>query len=143
MPGGAGPVTWTFRVRYSESDQMDLAHHGAYVTWLEAGRIEWLREHGFSYRQLETEGVLMPVIELALTYRKPLRFDDEVDLTTQATVLGRSRVAFQSDLRLRGEDTIRSTGRVVVACVGPDGRPRRLPDTLTALLPAADATASA
>lgn len=127
-------VVLCFRVRYAESDQMGLAHHGAYVTWLEAGRIEWLREHGFSYRQLEIDGVLMPVTELEMSYRKPLRFDDEVELSTTATVVGRSRVEFRSEVRLAGDENPRTVGRVVVACVGPDGRPKRLPETLTSLL---------
>ncbi len=132
--GTSRAVAWQFRVRYAESDQMGYAHHGAYVTWLEAGRIEWLRAHGFSYRQLEIDGVLMPVIEVALTYRQPLRFDDEVILSTTAAVIGRSRVEFHSEIRLVGDEQPRTVGRVVVACVGADGRPRRLPESLTGLL---------
>jgi acyl-CoA thioester hydrolase len=124
----------TFRVRYAESDQMGFAHHAAYVVWLEAGRIEWLREHGFSYRQLETEGVLMPVTEVQVQYRRPLRFDDEVEATTDVVSMGRSRMEFRTEIRLRGDPELRSEGRVVIAAVGPDGRPRRLPENIVSAL---------
>jgi len=59
---------------------MGLAHHGAYVTWFEAARIEWLRFIGHSYRQLELDGVLMPVTEMTVRYKRSLRFDDEATL---------------------------------------------------------------
>jgi len=124
------PHLLTFRIRYAESDQMGLAHHAAYVVWLEAARIEWLRAQGLSYRALEEQGVLMPVIELTISYRRPLRFDDEIELSTIAAVLGPSRVAFTTSVRLAGDATVRAEATVVVACVGRDGRPQRLPVVL-------------
>lgn len=132
-PADSG-VTLGFRVRYAESDQMGYAHHAAYVVWLEAGRIEWLRSHGFSYRDLEAAGILMPVIEVDLRYRKPLRFDDEVILRTAAELLGRSRICFRSQVCGGDGAVLHAEGSVTVACVGADGRPRRLPPELAALI---------
>jgi acyl-CoA thioester hydrolase len=122
------------RVRYVESDQMGVAHHSAYVAWLEEARIEWLRTVGQSYRELEAQGVLMPVIELGVTYKRSFRFDDEIALVTSAEVLGRTRVAFTTRFQLAGEDEVRAEGRVVIAAIGRDGRPQRIPAALAATL---------
>jgi acyl-CoA thioester hydrolase len=132
-----GSVEHRFRVRYVESDQMGYAHHSAFIVWFEAGRIEWLREHGFSYRELETQGILMPVIDVQVQYKKPLRFDDEVLLRTGAKLLGRSRICFTSTVHVGASDEIRCAGSVTVACVNSAGKPQRLPETLAALLPIA------
>lgn len=125
------------RVRYAESDQMGYAHHSAFVVWMEEARIEWLRAIGHSYRELEAQGVLMPVIEVQITYKKPFRFDDQVELTTEMVALGRSRVQFTTVFRLAGDDTIHAEGRVVIAAVGRDGRPQRMPAGVVATLPVA------
>jgi acyl-CoA thioester hydrolase len=124
------------RVRYAESDQMGVAHHGAYVAWFEAARIEWLRAHGQSYRELEAQGVLLPVFALSIEYQRAVRFDDVLDLTTDAHALGPSRLRFTTVLRLAGDPTPRATGTVTLATVNRDGRPIRLPAVLAALLPA-------
>lgn len=55
---------------------MGVAHHAAYVVWLEAARVEWMRERGLSYRDLEASGVSMAVAGLELRYRRAARFDD-------------------------------------------------------------------
>jgi acyl-CoA thioester hydrolase len=113
------------RVRYAESDQMGFAHHSAYVVWCEEARIEWLRAHGRSYRELEEQGVLMPVVELALRYRRPSRFDDRLDLVTSAEPLGPSRLRFTTVVRCG--DEARAEAQVTVAATDRNGRPVRLP----------------
>ncbi len=130
-----------FRVRYAESDQMGLAHHGAYVTWFEAARIEWLRDYHLSYRQLEIDGIMMPVVTLNVTYKKPLRFDDELVLRTTVAILGRTRIAFTTAIFTAESATqpdaqAHAIGEVVVACVGKDSRPIRVPQFLIDLIPA-------
>jgi acyl-CoA thioester hydrolase len=113
------------RVRYAESDQMGVAHHSAYVPWCEEARIEWLRARGRSYRELETSGVLMPVIDLRIVYKRSLRFDDEATLTTTAEAVGPSRLIFRTQIH-HGE-TLCASAEVTVACVNREGRPVRLP----------------
>ena len=66
------------RVRFAETDQMGVAHHAAYAVWLEAARVEWLRDLGLSYRDLEAEGVSLAVTGLDVRYRRALRFDDRL-----------------------------------------------------------------
>jgi len=84
------------RVRYAETDAQQVAHHSAYVVWLEEARIEALRSLGRSYRVLEEEGVLMPVIEVQVRYRRALRFDDEPELVTTVGREGRTRLRFET-----------------------------------------------
>ena len=125
------------RVRYAETDQMGVAHHAAYVPWLEEARIAWLRAVGSSYREVEAAGVLMPVIALSVRYLAPVRFDDEVVITTTARILGPSRMVFASSLACA--DAARAEAEVTVAATSRAGRPVRLPAGLAAILgPSAD-----
>jgi acyl-CoA thioester hydrolase len=71
------------RVRFAETDQMGIAHHSAYVVWLEAARVEWLRERGMSYREWENEGVSLAVSGLEINYRSSASFDDELVVDTK------------------------------------------------------------
>ncbi len=120
--------THTIRVRYAESDQMGVAHHASYIPWLEEARIEWLRARGSSYRALEAGGVLLPVIDLRIRYKKPLRFDDLATLVTSARLDGPSRLTFLTVIRL--DDAVCAEAEVALATVNPQGRPIRLPAAL-------------
>jgi len=120
------------RVRYAETDAQQVAHHSAYVVWLEEARIEALRGLGRSYRSLEADGVLMPVVELGITYRRPLSFDDHIEIVTRISAVGRTRLRFDSTVRC--EDEVRAEAQVTVAVVDGGGRLRRLPEDLAALL---------
>src|SRR5438105_4821851 len=77
-PPGARVVDSFTRVRYAETDAMGIAHHSSYVVWMEMGRTEFMRAHGFTYRQLEEMGVLLPVLEIGVRYRLPAYYDDEL-----------------------------------------------------------------
>lgn len=127
---GPVPFIHRFRVRYGESDQMGIAHHAAYVTWLEEARIELMRARGVSYRDLEGQGILMPVIELGIRYRRSLRFDDVAECATTVEQAGPSRLVFRTTVRL-GEQVC-AEAEVTVAAVDRSGRPMRLPTDIGA-----------
>lgn len=112
------------RARYAETDAQAVVHHAAWLPWLEEARIAALRGCGFSYRELEASGLLLPVVELRLRFRAPARFDDEVLITTQVALLGRTRLRFDSLLSCAG----RSLGQaeVTVAAIDRTGRPQRV-----------------
>ena len=74
----------SFRVRYGETDQMGVVYHGNYAQFLEMGRVEWLRSLGVSYRDMEENGIMLPVILLSVKYIKPALYDD---LLTVKTIL--------------------------------------------------------
>jgi acyl-CoA thioester hydrolase len=123
--------THRIRVRYAESDQMGVAHHAAYVTWLEEARIAWMRSNGLSYRDIEASGTMMPVTEVQISYLRPARFDDVLEFATTAKAAGPSRVVFSTVVSRAGEKL--ATASVTVAAVGRDGKPIRIPDEIRPL----------
>ncbi|NER15658.1 acyl-CoA thioesterase [Spongiivirga citrea] len=70
------------KVRYGETDKMGVVYHGNYAQYLELGRIEWLDKLGFSYKEMEDSGVMLPVFSLELNYKKSARFGDVLTLKT-------------------------------------------------------------
>lgn len=124
---------------------MGVAHHAAYVPWLEMGRTELLRETGITYAHLEQAGVFLVVTSLELKYRRAVFYDDMVEIRT--SVRGGSRVKIQHVYevalledgghgRSAGADAPRAprlAGEVMavasstLACVGHDGRVQPLP----------------
>jgi acyl-CoA thioester hydrolase len=81
-------VTTEIRVRYAETDQMNIVYYANYLVWFEVGRVELLRKLGFSYRQLEEEhGCILPVIEATCRYRSPARYDDQILIETRPALL--------------------------------------------------------
>jgi acyl-CoA thioester hydrolase len=73
----------TLRVRYAETDQMNIVYYGNYAQYFEVGRAECIRELGFSYKGMEERGILMPVISLQINYLRPARYDDLITIKTQ------------------------------------------------------------
>lgn len=106
---------------------MGIAHHSAYVVWMEAGRVEWLRERGLSYRQLEDEGVSLAVSALEVEYRTAARFDDEIEVETRLLEARSRRFRFDYRLVRVEDDTTLATAASVHVPTGDDGRAIRLP----------------
>lgn len=84
----------TLRVRYGETDQMGFVYYGVYAQYYEVGRVEAMRSLGFSYREMEESGVLMPVINLTINYKKPALYDDEVRIVTSVKEMPGVRITF-------------------------------------------------
>lgn len=70
------------RVRYAETDQMGVVYHGNYAQYFEMGRVEWLRNLGVSYKWMEENGVMLPVVTLNMNYKKPAKYDDLLTIRT-------------------------------------------------------------
>ncbi len=71
------------RVRYAETDQMNVVYYGNYAQYFEVGRVESIRQLGYTYKDMESEGVMMPVIELSIKYLRPATYDDLITIKTQ------------------------------------------------------------
>ena len=119
-------MSHTFRVRYSETDAMGIVHHSSYVLWMEVGRTEFMRAHGFTYRQLEEMGVQMPVLELSVRFRRPAYYDDELRITTWVEELSRVRLRLGYEITRVGEDQLLTEGTTEHTFIGRDGRPIRI-----------------
>lgn len=87
-----------FRVRYSETDQMGYVYYGNYAQYFEVGRVEWLRNLGISYKTMEDEGVMLPVINLQVTYLKPAKYDNLLTLKTTLVKKPNVRIEFSYEL---------------------------------------------
>ena len=83
------------RVRYGETDRMGFAYYGVYAQYYEVGRVEALRKLGFSYKEMEDRGVLLPVSEFNINYLKPAYYDDEVRVVTTINELPSVRFKFE------------------------------------------------
>jgi acyl-CoA thioester hydrolase len=88
------------RVRYAETDQMGVVYHSNHFIWFEVGRVELLRQLGFSYRDLESlDNCFFAVAEAKCRYRAPVRYDEEVLVRTQLLNVRESVVHFGYELR--------------------------------------------
>ena len=116
------------RVRYADTDRMGVVYYANYLVWFEVGRCEWLRSFGWSYRELEErDAIMLPVIEAHCEYRRPARYDDELEVKTWGRLLSPARIEFHYQVSRQADAAVTARGRTVHAAVGTNGRPRRLP----------------
>ena len=90
------------KVRYAETDQMGVVYHGNYAQYLEIARIEWLDDLGISYKKMEEDGIMLPVYELNLKFKKSARFDDVLRIET--SLAGKPNVKIEFDYRIFNQD---------------------------------------
>lgn len=132
---GAAPTRrTTVRVRYAETDRMGVVYYANYLVWFEVARTEWLRDTGWSYREMEASGVGLPVIEAHCEYRQPARYDDELDIATRATLVTPVRLRFDYDIVRTRDQVVAAAGYTIHAAVDSNGRPCRLPGRVRELL---------
>lgn len=114
------------RVRYSETDQMGTFYNSRALEWFECGRTELLRALGLSYRDMESKGLLLPVIEAHVQYRSRAQYDDLLILNTRVSRHGRASVRF--DVAIARDNIPVADGYTLHAIVDPSGKPMRCPD---------------
>jgi len=122
------------RVCYGEVDRMGVAYYGNYLRWFELGRGDYLRARGKPYREVEAEGLAMPVIEAHVRYRQPAAYDDLLEIRTRPLSIEQVRVRFGYRVVRREDGVLLAEGYTVHACTGRSGRPRRFPPDLLQLL---------
>ena len=133
------------RVRYAECDPMGVAHHASYAPWLELGRTELLRGSGVSYADLERSGVFLVVTKLEIRYRRPIVYDDVIEVRTAVEGAGRVKLRHRYELALverdgaepdAGKDPrvpadgVCAVAMTDLACVNGSGRPIQMPGWL-------------
>jgi acyl-CoA thioester hydrolase len=117
-----------FRVRYAETDAMGYLHHAKYWEYFEDARTELLKQNGFRYRDLEAEGVFFVVYKASCKYVRPIRYDDLVTVVVTVERVTRTRVDHSYVVMREGDLMCEASS--TLACVGRDGRPRIMPDSL-------------
>lgn len=125
------------RVRFCETDLMGIVHHANYLTYFEAGRVDWLHKRGVSYDLWAKQGVHLPVVETRLRYRKAARFDDVLVVETTSADLTRVTVRFTYRVLRSSEkvaDEVLCEGETLLACVGHELTARRMPPMVATVL---------
>jgi acyl-CoA thioester hydrolase len=123
---------WPVRVYYEDTDFGGVVYYANYLKFLERARTEWLRARGFEQNALAAvHGVMFIVRSIALDYRKPARFNDELEVTVELREIGASRIALNQVVR-RGQEDL-AAAQVEIACVNTATfRPVRIPEPVIA-----------
>lgn len=116
------------RVRYGETDQMGIVYYGNYPSYFEVARTEWLRNLGVTYKNMEQNGIKLPVISLNVQYIKPAKYDDV--LTVHVTLKKRPMVKIEFDYEITNQNREKiSTGNTTLAFIDSrTNKPIKCPD---------------
>ncbi len=114
---------------------MNVAHHAAYIPWLEMGRTELLRESGLSYAELERKGVFLVIVKLDVRYRRAVRYDDVVEVRTRWSGGGRVKIEHEYEVVVVERDgaateIVAAGAATTLGCVDADGSVLPLPEWL-------------
>ena len=120
----------SFRVRYGETDQMSYVYHGNYPSYLEMGRIEWLRKLGVSYKKMEESGIMLPVIRLNINYKNPAKYDDVLTVKTTLKNLPSARIDFHYEIHNSDNQLITTAETTLVFVNMETNKPMRAPKYL-------------
>ncbi|MBA3463243.1 MAG: acyl-CoA thioesterase [Deltaproteobacteria bacterium] len=121
------------RVIFGDTDQMGVVYYANYLRYFESARAAYWRDLGRSYKDLEAWGVAMPVVEAHCDYKRPAHYEDLIVIDIEVSKVGGASVKFGYRV-LRG-DTLLALGYTRHAVIGPDGRPRALPEEMRSAIP--------
>lgn len=126
--------TSVLRVRYGETDQMGYCYYGNYAQYFEVGRVETMRTIGMSYRDMENEGIMLPVSEYQVKYIKPALYDDEIKIITKITEIKGARLFFDYEI-INEENELLCTAKTILVFVSKENmRPITPPNSFLTLL---------
>lgn len=96
--------------RYSETDQMGIIHHSNYAVWFEAGRTNFLKKAGIPNKEIEEQGVLLPLYEMNCKFKSPARYEDEIIVKTKLEYIGKVRIVFSYQVLNAKDGSVLTTG---------------------------------
>ena len=111
------------RVRYGETDQMGVVYHGSYVPYFEIGRVEWLRNKGVSYNDMEQNGIALPIVSMHLNYKKPAKYDDLLTINTKLKSYSGVKIEFDCEIRNENEELLTTAHFILVFVDVNSGKP--------------------
>jgi acyl-CoA thioester hydrolase len=116
------------RVRYAETDKMGVVYHGNYAQYFEMGRVEWLRNMGVSYKNMEETGIMLPVVSLSMNYKKPAYYDDLLTVRTIFKSQTSVRIEFDYEITNQNGVLLTTANSILVFVNMQNGRPILPPD---------------
>ncbi|CUH61908.1 tol-pal system-associated acyl-CoA thioesterase [Thalassobacter stenotrophicus] len=126
-----GPHRWPIRVYYEDTDLAGIVYYANYLKFIERARSEMVRAAGIDQTAMKAAGQVFAVARLEADYRAPAKFDDELIVETSVTKTTPARLTLQQVVTRKS--TLIFEAKVVLVCLGPDGRPTRLPPQITKL----------
>lgn len=120
----------SFRVRYGETDQMGVVYYGNYAQYLEMGRVEWLRNLGISYKSMEENGIILPVISLQIKYLKSAVYDDFITVATFLKKTPSVKIEFDYKIYNEAREILIEANTVLAFIDRSTKRPVKCPDYL-------------
>jgi acyl-CoA thioester hydrolase len=120
----------SIRVRYAETDRMGYVYYGHYSTYFEVARVEMLRSLGFTYKTLEDEGIILPVLEYSIKYFKPAYYDDLLLIKTTIAEFPSARIHFSYETINEKNDVLNKAATTLVFVNRTTGRPTAAPQDL-------------
>lgn len=124
----------SLRPLYADTDQMGVVNHATALRWFEQARAEWLRRLGYTYREFEESGFMLPIYEVAVRYHKPAYYDQLLGLEAHLELPGAVRVLFHYRIVEQESGALLVEGSTRHAVVNKAGRPQRMPEFLRATL---------
>ena len=121
------------RVRYADTDAMGVVYNSVYLVWFEVGRTEWLRDRGVPYREIESRGISLPLVEATLRLRSAARYDDVLDIETVLQEVRSRRIVFSYRILFGGRCVAEGT-TMHVPVESAVGHGVRTPDWLVHML---------
>ncbi len=119
----------TIRVRYAETDQMGVVYHSNFFIWFEVGRVELLRQLGFTYREMERrDHCFIAVVDARCRYKSPARYDEEILIRTRLKNVRESLIHFAYEALRLSDGTVLAEGETTHIVTGPDMNKRSLPE---------------
>ena len=120
------------RVRYAETDQMGVVYHGNYFEFFEVARVEAIRQLGYSYADMEKEGVMMPIVEVHARYLRPALYDELLTIKTIVKEMPvHHKIEFHHEVLNEGNELL-TTGRIVLFFMGSKTKKRHpMPENLS------------
>ena len=122
------------RVRYQETDRMGIVYHANYLSYCELGRVEWLRNKGLDYARLEDSGVLLPVVNVSVSYKAPARYDQLLSVETELVKIGGASLVFQNKIYDENNRLLVEGAVTLVATDSSSFKPIKIPSSLLCLI---------
>jgi acyl-CoA thioester hydrolase len=125
---------YAYQIIFGDTDQMGVVYYGNYLRFFEGARASYWRSLGRSYKDLESAQIALPVIEAHCTYKRPALYEDLIEVDLRVGEVRAASLRFEYNV-FRGSDLL-AEGYTRHAVIGPNGRPRALPDDMRALITA-------
>ena len=130
---GAGEFSWSVRVYYEDTDSGGVVYYANYLKFMERARTELLRSVGFEQDQLQQElGIIFAVHSANIQYKKPAKFNDELNVLTSISRIGKASIYFTQSVYQSATEDLLADAEIKIACLNAESfSPQSIPSLIT------------